>query len=97
MFSSRYERLEKRIAELEQWKARHESDVVQERNFVVYDQAALRSYQSAGIWNYQHVPQMQIAVKDAINKILAHLGLELTYVAGTPASVAMQKTNQPRR
>ena len=61
----------------------------------IYDDAMRKSYASVGIWDWwRTVPHQEITLKDAIQRILTHLGIEFTYVAGTPASVVMQKTKR---
>ena len=55
--------LRKRIQELEQWKASHERDVVEQRNFTVYDQEELRAHQGYGFYHFGQIPQQQVGLK----------------------------------
>lgn len=51
-------------------------------NFTVYDD-------SSRFWHFSTTPSKTISVKDAIYNILDHLGLRLTYTAGTPEAVVL--------
>ena len=87
---SKWEAINKRLDDLE--KKIPGTPYSEPLTFTVYDETVRKSYASAGICDwYRMVPKQEITVKDAIERILKHLGVELTYVAGTPATVVMQK------
>lgn len=80
---TRFDALEKRIRDLE---------IEREcSGFTFYDEARLNSYRMAGIWDYSGVPQQKLSVKQVIERILSHVGMEMKYVEGTPATVAVNK------
>lgn len=63
--------------------------------FTVYDEKIKKSRMAAGLYYWlQSVPRQEISVKDAIRKIMTHLGIELTYIAGKPADVVLQKVKR---
>ena len=85
-----WNRMKERVADLE--KKIPKTDSFEPLNFTVYDQETLSKWRSAGLYSYHtEIPQQQVSVKDAIQRILSHLGLELSYVKGTPAAVVLQK------
>lgn len=84
----KWEALNKRIDDLE--KKIPGAPSSEPLNFSVYDKANLMAYRDLG-FQWREIPKQEISVKDAISKILDHLGLELAYVNGTPDAVVMQK------
>ena len=86
----KWDALNKRLDDLE--KKIPGAPSSEQLTFTVYDETMRKLYASAGIYDwYRLVPHQEVSVKDAIERILTHLGIELTYVAGTPATVVMQK------
>lgn len=92
----RFDALEKRIVELETFRR----DTVYYRYIDVYDSEALKraqeqakTYAGMGYWSAIpfHGAKESISVKDVVEKILAHIGLELAYVKGEPAKIEMKK------
>ena len=73
------------------------NDVSCERNCTVYDKAG---YEAAskhrGVYlypydPYSNVPHMRISLKEAIKMVMAKVGVELTYIGGTPERVELAK------
>ena len=64
--------------------------------FTVYDQETVDAAMRCGGFMYPwHMADKQIVtVKEAVEKILAHLGLQLTYVKGTPTTTALEKVKK---
>lgn len=84
----------KRLNDLERWKTQHEVDVMDGRNFTVYSMTESEMiYHNSG-HSYESYKSQRIAVKDVVNRILAHLGLQLEYVGGKPAAVEVQKVKK---
>jgi hypothetical protein len=90
---------------MEMWVNKYEWERMQERlkalesrpveldKFTVYDEGQYTVYSSLGYpWHLMN--KQEIPVKEAVEKILAHLGLKLTYNKGTPPSVTVEK--QPK-
>lgn len=74
------DKIEKRLKALEDRKPIDEDCI----NFTVYKETLH--------WpSYGWPPRQVVSVKDAINKILSHLGMELKYVEGVPTTVQLQK------
>lgn len=62
------------------------------REFTVYEPVTSPiQYQYLELMNKQ-----KISVKSAIERIMAHLGLEMKYVAGTPAKVEFVKEKKAK-
>lgn len=90
MWVSRKE-FDKLREELESLKRRHEShvsDVVACRNFTVYGTEI--EYVSTTYGIHERRKSQQLSLKDAVQRILDRLGIELVYVEGKPAEVALR-------
>lgn len=90
----KWEALTKRVHELEQWKTRHEVDVGDGRNFTVYSPTKTEYVYTNYGHSYERRASQQISVKDVISRVLERLGVELVYVEGKPACVAVEKAKK---
>ena len=79
----RFQALEQRIRELERSN--------ECAGFTLYEEKMLKAYHDAGIWEYSNIPHQDLSQRQAIERILSHIGVELKYVEGTPATVALKK------
>lgn len=78
--------LENRLRVLE---SRTAPDTSSELNITVYDRERMKALGYA--WPWHMIPKQDISLKNVVEQILAHLGMELTYKQGTPDAVTMQK------
>ena len=91
--SKEFRELKQQVDELKRSHDRLVTDIVEGRNFTVYEPKALerrRNY-STFFDCYSPIPEQRISLKDVVQHILDKLGIELVYVEGTPAKVDMQK------
>lgn len=96
------DRIEKRLDELESFKR----DSVYWRYFDVYDPEVLarqaasqKAMSNAWIMYESAYPlssacKQEISVKDVLERVLKHIGLELVYVRGNPTKVEVAKTKK---
>ena len=88
-----FDALKDEVASLKRLHEAHVRDVVEDRNFRVYEPRALRlsmSYPSS-LYNLNSIPEQSMSLKTVVERILDKLGMELVYVEGRPASIDMQK------
>lgn len=59
------------------------------KEFVVYDPEQVKAamHYSMGIYGGMNLDHQKISVKDVVQRILTHLGMELQYVKGQPARI----------
>lgn len=82
----KFEALERRIKSLE---------LSQENSlFTVYEPKALERARMVGVYGFGHIKQERLNCKSVIQKILAHLGMEIEYTEGTPDVVELKKVKK---
>lgn len=69
----------------------HRKDVVLERNFSVDDGCLRWVFYGPGSNLHQQPGRQDISLKRVVEKIMAHLGMELKYIEGHPACVDLTK------
>jgi hypothetical protein len=81
--------LKDELAELK----RSVADMAEGNIFTVYDKERLDFHYRVNMYYcpISSVPHERLSVKDAISRILEKLGMEMAYVSGSPARVALEK------
>ena len=77
-----WEAMEKKVSELEKRHLRHELDFVNCRNIWVRQKTEVY---------FSEPTEKPVSLKDVVEKLLDHFGLELTYVIGTSDRIDINK------
>ncbi len=91
-----FRELKEQVAELKHLHESHVVDVMEFRNFTVYDLKEIDKRNKIMLYlpYFSPIPQRRISLKDVVSLILDKLNLELVYVEGIPTKVEMKKKAQ---